>query len=248
MDGCNYEEAFPTGPVGSPGCLDRVSPDESRRQEKKKARRCRGPQATYLNNGYNMVGPLDPDRPSTKRMEPFPALNTATGLREHAPVTQQYNYDTFVGSMDSLPAIRANVEGVDKLQKESAPSFFGASPEDTPASLVGKRTSGNGITESFQSFVNVIGEDDSYMLKPDFTKSFETSGAQKAGGVGISSGSSPIFSSAQWKPVHVTSLFLKSLSDIGKCRNQIGVKSLCANFFNFSLCLILATSSVDFLM
>jgi hypothetical protein len=192
MDGCNYEEAFPTGPVGSPGCLDRVSPDESRRQEKKKARRCRGPQATYLNNGYNMVGSLDPDRPSTKRMEPVPALNTATGLREHAPVTQQYNYDTFVGSMDSLPAIRANVEGVDKLQKESAPSFFGASPEDTPASLVGKRTSGNGITESFQSFVNVIGEDDSYMLKPDFTKSFETSGAQKAGGVGISSGSSPI--------------------------------------------------------
>jgi hypothetical protein len=93
--------------------------------------------------------------------------------------------------MDSLPAIRANVEGVDKLQKESAPSFFGASPEDTPASLVGKRTSGNGITENFQSFVNIIGEDESYMLKPDFTKTFETSGAQKAAGVGISSGASP---------------------------------------------------------
>jgi hypothetical protein len=39
MDGCLLNDAFPSGAYGSPGCQDRTSGDESRRQEKKKARR-----------------------------------------------------------------------------------------------------------------------------------------------------------------------------------------------------------------
>ena len=118
MEGCDFNEAFPDGPFGTVGCLDRVSGDESRRQEKKKARRCRGPQAEYLNKGWNMVGPADtdPDRQTVKPMEPVPAMNTKTGLTQHQPVTQQYNYEAFTGSMDSLPEIRKDTKGSTALQ------------------------------------------------------------------------------------------------------------------------------------
>lgn len=194
MEGCDYNAAFPTGPYGSPDCLDRASAEESRRQEKKKARRCRGPQATYLDRGYNMVGAIDtdPDRPAMKPMDPVPSLNPKTGMYVHQPVTQQYNYDTFVGGMDDLPAIRKNAKGPDSLQSSDAPSFFGANPDDSTVSLVGKK----GLTEGFKSevapFVNVIGDQESYTLLPDFTKAFSTTGAQKAAGGSIPSGSSPV--------------------------------------------------------
>lgn len=190
MDGCELNDAFPTGPYGSPGCQDRASAEESRRQEKKKARKCRGPQATYLNNGWNMVGAIDtdPDMKPLPAVPAVPALNTSTGLTEHAPVTQQYNYESFVGSMDSLPAIRKDVSGPNTLQKKDAPNFFGASPSDeTTPSLVSRR----GLTEAFQSgsapFVNVIGSEESYKLMPDFDQTFG-----KASSKSIPSGPSPV--------------------------------------------------------
>lgn len=193
MDGCSLNDAFPDGPFGSPGCLDRGAADESRRQEKKKARRCRGPALTYLNGGMNMVGPVDPDRPAQIKAEPVPALNPATGMYEHAPVTQQYNYETFVGSMDSLPQIRQDVQGPNALQKSSPPSFFGANPnDDGSTSIVAKKRA---AIEGFQSeaapFVNVIGSEEGFTLQPDFTKSFAAKSTGKAEGVPIASGPSP---------------------------------------------------------
>ena len=184
MEGCDFNEAFPEGPIGAVGCLDRTSGDESRRQEKKKARRCRGPQGEYLNKGWNMVGAIDadPDRPAVKLMEPVPALNTKTGLTQHQPVSQQYNYESFVGGMDNLPAIRKDAVGPNGLQKADAPSFFGASPDDGPSMpMTGRRN----VTEAFQSgsapFTDVIGSEDVYKLEPDFTKAFSSRGTQKAG-------------------------------------------------------------------
>lgn len=194
MEGCDYNAAFPTGPYGSPDCLDRTAPDESRRQEKKKARRCRGPQATYLDRGYNMVGAIDtdPDRPAMKPMDPVPSLNPKTGIYVHQPVTQQYDYETFVGGMDDLPAIRKNVKGQDSLQSSDVPSFFGASPDDSTNTILGK----NRITEGFKSdvapFVNVIGNQESYTLLPDFAKTFSATGVQKAAGGSINAGPSPV--------------------------------------------------------
>jgi hypothetical protein len=195
MEGCDFNEAFPEGPIGSVGCLDRTSGDESRRQEKKRARRCRGPQAEYLNKGWNMVGAIDadPDRPAVKPMDPVPALNTKTGLTQHSPVTQQYNYESFVGGMDNLPAIRKDTAGPTSLQKTDPPSFFGASPDDGPVAPTMNRRN---VTEAFQSgpapFTDIIGSEDSYKLEPDFTKAFNSRGAQKASAGGIVSGPSSV--------------------------------------------------------
>lgn len=165
MDGCSLVDAFPTGAFASAGCMDNGSAEESRRQEKKKARKCRGPAMTYLNSGMNMVGSVDPDRPATKRMDPVEAING--GMEEHSPVTQQYEY--FVGSTEALP----KVAGANEIESKNVPSFFGADPVDSNCSIPKKK----GITENFTSseapFVNIIGEDDSYRLKPDFSSTFD---------------------------------------------------------------------------
>jgi len=191
MDGCSLNDAFPSGAFGSPGCQDRTSGDESRRQEKKKARRCRGPAATYLNSGMNMVGAIDPDRPAVTRMDSVPTLNSKTGLTEHSPVTEQYDFETFVGAMNDLPAIRNSVHGSTELQTSSAPSFFGASPADTNVSQSSSRNLLEHFSNSTAPFVDTIGEDESYKLAPDFATTFGQRGAQKAGGSSSHLGPSP---------------------------------------------------------
>jgi hypothetical protein len=171
MDGCSLSDAFPSGAFASAGCLDNKTADESRRQEKKKARRCRGPALSYLNSGMNNVGAVDPDR-LVKRMENIPTLNEETGLKEHQPVTQQY--ESFVGGIDSLP----DIISVTKGKSSDTPSFFGVDPNDGFVR--------DNIKEGFSSeapYVNIIGEDESYRLKPDFSETFNMKGANKAAGV-----------------------------------------------------------------
>jgi hypothetical protein len=188
MDGCSLKDAFPDGAFASEDCYNRGSGDESRRQEKKKARRCRDPSLQVL----------EPDRQSVRRLDPVFAMNKETGLKEHSPATAQYPYEPFVGetgSMTDLDVIRKNVTSPNKLQQGSASSasasatsasasasslssYFGADPTDT-VSPVQK--------EGFMSapYVNVIGEDSTYRLLPDFAQSF---GAQNNG---VYEGSSP---------------------------------------------------------
>ena len=187
MDGCSLNDAFPSGPYGSADCLNTSTAEISRRQEKKKARKCRGPALTYLNSGMNMVGAVDPDRPAVRPMPDVPQMNPKTEMYEHAPVTQQYDFETFVGEMDSLPQIQKNVAGPNALQPADAPSFFGASPDEgTP--------SRKGLVETFVSssapFVNIIGDDETYRLEPDFASAFDGSGKQKASGLATVSGPS----------------------------------------------------------
>ena len=162
MDGCSLADAFPSGASASAGCIDTRTAEESRRQEKKRARKCRGPALSYLNSGMNSVGAVDPDRQSSK-MSPVPELNTKTGLTTHEPVTQQY--ESFTGGVDSLPGEMSN-------EKES---FFGADPSDDSYR-------GDNKTSSIAPFVDIIGGDDSYRLEPDFSKSFKMRGVNKASG------------------------------------------------------------------
>jgi len=170
MDGCSLNDAFPSGALASAGCLDTKTADESRRQEKKRARKCRGPALSYLNSGMNNVGAVDPDR-LVKRMEAVPVLNEETGMSQHEPVTQQY--ESFVGGMDTIGKITSRVAG----KTCDTPSFFGADPNDGVPSGRARE----GFT-SIAPYVDIIGDDETYRLKPDFAETFDARGAQKAGG------------------------------------------------------------------
>lgn len=181
MDGCSLSDAF-----GSAiGCTDTKASESQRKHEKRKSKKCRGPMYAYINSEFPLgatQSAVDPDRPALQAPPPVPALNSATGLKEHAPVTQQYDYnEPFVGSTGCLPDLRKTVKGATSLQGSDAsvPSFFGASPSDD---TMGRR----GVLEGFVSpsapDVDVIGAKDSYRLQPDFTQFGKLTGYAAAAG------------------------------------------------------------------
>lgn len=105
MNYCSLEDAFQEAP--SPGCGSDQATKQARREERRKARRCKGPPATYLD--------LDPDRQNIPLPE-VNAMNHVTGLREHVPVTAQD--EGFVSELIRVqPA-------------SSKKKFFGADPDD----------------------------------------------------------------------------------------------------------------------
>lgn len=97
MLGCTLQDAFPMdGAAPSPGCGEAYSTKEARREERKKARRCRGPAMEFL-------GVKDPDRQHLNKMPDVPAMNPLTGLREHAPVEAPQGYEAFMDAGKSQP-------------------------------------------------------------------------------------------------------------------------------------------------
>lgn len=83
MNYCALDDAFQTiGGAPSPGCAADYATKMARKEERRKARRCKGPAAAYLD-----IEDKDPDRPSTNMAPPVPAMNSESGLREHVPVT-----------------------------------------------------------------------------------------------------------------------------------------------------------------
>jgi len=106
MNYCSLEDAYQEAP--SPGCGSDHATKQARREERRKARRCKGPAATYLD--------LDPDRQHPPLSE-VNAMNHVTGLREHVPVTSQENFESEL--------IRVQPASVGSKKK-----FFGADPDD----------------------------------------------------------------------------------------------------------------------
>ena len=192
MEYCSLSDAFPDfgdGP-GSPGCKGNKGAEIARKEEKKKAKRCKGPPLTFLDPPGE--GPVvDPDRPALRPMPEVPPLNSATGLREHAPVdapqkeafsdyTSPRPRGEIIASLHSekadpsemrvLNTMPRQVAGPNKQQKNKLPSYFGANFDD------------DAVEEGFASFTNIIGDDPGYRLSPDFGSAFDGKGADKASG------------------------------------------------------------------
>lgn len=193
MELCSIEDAFPniqTGSVakgerdkgsGFPyvgGTDDRPSREE-RRAARKKAKRCKGtaaggPASKYIDATREDVP--DPDRPAAMRMGPVEAFQASAGA---ASTEEEVVYP--------VPLAKQNPKLVPVLPKPSClfsdegyPSYFGKSEDD--------------MEENFSSY----GPDDTgYRLEPDFTKSFDFKGVQKAAG-----GALPVPNlEDSWKPM-----------------------------------------------
>ena len=204
MEFCSVEDAFPQLGPSNIGCKDDVGSSNAKKQERKKAKKCRGPALTFLD--------LDPDRPAYQKGPDVPPLNKATGLREHAPVdapqpegfqnqedansvpydltSQRVPNDQQFKAMNTLPNVGGQTQLPGKVP--SVPAYFGKGLDDT------------GV-EGFQDksgvapFTDVIGEDSSYRLYPDFKQAFD-----RIPGLSKSSGSpyAPVPSVVdQWKPL-----------------------------------------------
>jgi len=173
MEYCTLQDAFPDIP--SPGGKGSKATKVARREERKKAERCKGPPLTFLNPSSGDEPVVDPDRPALRPLPETPPMNLKTGLIEHSPVDAP-PAEPFT---DAIAALRSEVVpsatqalhntfpkkvSTDKSHK---PKFFGANFDED-------------FSEGFASFTNVIGDDPSYRMQTDFAKAFSGEGYDKA--------------------------------------------------------------------
>lgn len=207
MEYCSIDDAF--APIGggpaSTGCKGSKAGEIARKEERKKARRCKGPPLTFLEGSGDL--PLtDPDRPALIPLPDTPPMNKATGLIQHAPVDApprepftdmspepQAEMAASFRSEQPMPELQAiynklpdltAIAGPNKALKGKLPKYFGANYDDDLAKK--EVTMGDdSVEEGFASFTNVIGDDPAYRLAPDFTSAFAGKGANKASGTDV---------------------------------------------------------------
>ena len=194
MEYCSLNEAFPEvggGPAPT-GCKDSKAGAIARREERKKAKRCKGPPLTFLDPpGDSPV--TDPDRPALRPLPETPPMNPQTGLIQHAPVDAPPQ-EAFTDFQDPRPmseilatfrseqppadekvlnTMPKGIAGPNKQQPNKLPKYFGANYDD------------DATEEGFTSFTNVIGDDPGYRMDVDFTQQFAGKGLDKAQGAEI---------------------------------------------------------------
>ena len=164
MNYCALDDAFQAiGGAPSPGCANDFSTRTARKEERRKARRCKGPPATYLDIDK------DPDRQHLNKLPDIPAMNSDTGLRQHVPVdAPDGSLEPFRNDGDPKgdyvrSQIPLNIPGTTEAQKPCSgrKSWFGADMEDP--------------------FADYVPDAQDYRLQPDFLKSFEQAGVARAG-------------------------------------------------------------------
>jgi hypothetical protein len=197
MEYCSIDDAFPpiSGGPANPGCKDNKAGSLARKEERKKAKKCKGPPLTFLEGSGDM--PLtDPDRPALIPLPETPPMNKATGLIQHAPVDAppaepfqdmmsqepQAEMAASFRSEQPMPELQAiynkipnlkAIAGPNKAIQSKYPSYFGANYDD------------DAVEEGFASYTNVIGDDPAYRLSPDFASAFAGKGVQKASGTDV---------------------------------------------------------------
>lgn len=168
MNYCALDDAFQAiGGAPSPGCTNDYATKAARREERRKARRCKGPPAEYLD-----ITDKDPDRQQLNKLPIIPAMNPATGLREHVPVyAPQGSLEPFVPRNDGDATgdyIRAeiplNIPGTTEVQKPcpGRKKWFGADADG-------------------EAFADYVPDAQNYRLQPDFLTAFEQAGIARAG-------------------------------------------------------------------
>jgi hypothetical protein len=168
MNYCALDDAFQSiGNAPSPGCENDYATRAARKEERRKARRCKGPLATYLD-----IGNKDPDRQHLNKLPDIPAMNPATGLRQHVPVdAPDGSLEPFVPRNDGDPVgdyVRAelplNVPGTTEAQKPcpGRKKWFGADADG-------------------DTFADYVPDAPDYRLQPDFLTAFEQAGVARAG-------------------------------------------------------------------
>jgi hypothetical protein len=189
MNYCSLDDAF-----GSPGCADNYGGREARREERRKAKRCKGPPMAFLGLGGEEK---DPDRQGVERTPAVPPMNRQTGLREHAPVDAPYGQaEPFVNGGDE--AQDANKMFQDDLQSQLAASYHDQTDRDpkgdkvrntlvTGKQLMAEMGSASAKPTGFfganpddrkgtpgyaEAFANYIPDAKDYLLEPSFTSAF----------------------------------------------------------------------------
>lgn len=131
MNYCSLDDAF-----GSPGCAGDYGGREARREERRKAKKCKGPPLAFLGLEGAGAGDKDPDRQGVERMPLVPALNKQTGLREHVPVDAPYGQAEPFADVGTKRPSRDNQMFQDDLQSQLAASYHDQTDRDPKGDAV----------------------------------------------------------------------------------------------------------------
>lgn len=211
MNYCSLEDAFGITQGNGSNRNDNgiaSAGKEARKEERKKAKRCKGPPLTFLD-------PQDPDRQHLIRPAPVPAMNRATGLPEHTPV------DGAQGDMDVERELlnqnkfsymtRTDDDPVGNKQRAAIPKasmimstddIIPNLPEDLPLNSLPPPVAACGSNSFFgkdpdEGFANYVPDAQSYLMEPSFTTAFTKNLMGRAGSAALPTPSVRDI----WKPI-----------------------------------------------
>lgn len=198
MNYCSLEDAFNL----APGCsLNDTSAKEARREERRKAKRCKGPQLTFLETQGEIK---DPDRQHLERPKDVDAMNPQTGLRQHTPVTGQYAWEPFqdagvdvigqnAGPARGEPDDAGSGPGIEKdILRQTVAAYLPRTDDDpigdkerstlpTPAMLTQALPSNSQSKKNFfgadptdDNFANYDPNAKNYLMEPSFMSAFRS--------------------------------------------------------------------------
>jgi hypothetical protein len=163
----------------------------ARKEERRKARRCKGPAATYLD--------LDPDRPSAQN-ETVSAMNSAIGMTEHVPVTAQYGTsEPFKSKKHHEDQSTPNFDKdplYDYIQSDIGEHVMKVRTSDTNSSPSRKSYFGASVEDGDDGFADYIPDEKDEPT--DFRKAFDHMGVGRAGSTATLPNAS---ANMYWKPL-----------------------------------------------
>jgi hypothetical protein len=207
MNYCALDDAFQTiGGAPSPGCALDYATKMARKEERRKAKKCKGPAATYFD-----MEDKDPDRQHLNPLPDVPAMNPALGMREHVPVTApQGTTEPFTHHYTQTKDIPdQKIRNFDKdplhnyLESEMSKHLI---PVTVPSSEIFNPSSVGSSKKYFGSdpdgdmFADYQPDATNERLYSDFRSTFEQSGVARAGSVAASTLPNPSVNMF-WKPV-----------------------------------------------
>jgi hypothetical protein len=235
MNYCSLNDAF-----GSPGCNGAIEGGrEARKEEKRKAKRCKGPASTFLDI-------KDPDRQAQDKLPSVPPMNRDTGLREHTPVdAMQGELEPFQGSQScESMTMRQDINDVRTFEKaqnndeaiiahqrrfermarddDDPAGDTQRSQRPDPASLtLGTTTSFFG-KDPDEGFANYVPDAKNYLMEPSFTSAFNLTPGGRAGSAAL-----PVPSVRDvWKPpayAGTSTSFFDRLPEPGGSKPSLGM-------------------------
>jgi len=146
---------------------------QAKRDERRKAKRCKGPQLTFLEPSSGPL--LDPDRQQMERTPIIPPMNPAIGLREHTPVTAPQ------GSMEPFTARERQDSAEDQRRFDLQQRTDGDEEGDevratlpSPKQIMSVQPSSSffGKDPTEESFSNYQPDAKNYLMEPSFSSVF----------------------------------------------------------------------------
>lgn len=180
MNYCSLEDAFQMAPGNE------YSPRAARREERKKAKKCKGPLLTFMES-QGLIEDKDPDRQHLERPRDIPAMNPTTGLPAHVPADaplgmEPFQNEDFPGNAGSGPGIRNQVARQDIAdmlprsvldEKQTELLATQPTPKDINMALPTNKPSGFfGADPADDTFADYNPAANNYMMEPSFTSAF----------------------------------------------------------------------------